>query len=1107
MDKLTKLHEANKFFREGQYEQALKIYDEFAHMNPTLAHFAHFNKKIIWARINNYNNLDNLSYMHKNWNQIQYAEAERVVNIDNDRTSVDVIVPVYNALLDVKNCLMALACNSDGFNVNCYIINDRSDSETSIWLVDFCKNRNKFHLYENEENLGYTKSVNKGLRLSTADYVVTLNSDTIVTPGWLSSMIDCAESADEIGIVGPLSNAASWQNVPVLKDFSGQFAVNQLTENINPIDMAALASHISYGNNVSLPFINGFCFLIKRKVIDTIGYLDEIYFPKGYGEENDYCIRANDAGFRLMVVDNAYVYHAKSKSFGGEVKKLLSAEGDKAIRAKHSDKHFEFYLNKLRENQKKIEPTRSLFQNVLSNKDSLLIPDALSLSILFLLPVGGVGGGIHSVVQEVMMMRKMGVNASIAIVQANRDEYFKNYSKIDNVDKLFISYSHINELKNICLDFDVVVATIYSSMKILKEIYTYNKSIIPAYYIQDYEPYFFDKDSEKYKIAYESYDLIDDCVGFAKTNWIINTVAKNHNLIVHKVCPSLDHSVYYPRKRPKNSTLIKLCAMVRFSSPRRAPIKTLRILRAIKSFFSDKVYIEIFGSAVDSDYYLNNNMDYIDKIHGELDREGVAEILSNSDIFIDISDYQAFGRTAIEAMASGCIPVITEFGGVDEFAIGGKNCLLVNPFDENAVFKALVDLINSKNLINVLRVNALETAANFSIHKAAISELKLFSKMATLRGHTPKNVVGGEVALICPVLLKNSSGEFRPAGSAYVRLIKPYTSIKLDKLKVKILNKPYLPTPGSAKYFICQRDLAGIGIDDFVSWAKNWKINGGKIIYDIDDDLMDVNGIMQRTKRNLMEANALKKKVETIAKLADVITVSTQSLQKIMLQFNNNVEYIPNLLDEQQWWISTERSTDKDSFQKGKDDIIRIGYIGTPTHDQDLDIVESAIKEIETKYKNKILVEVIGGFEKIKPKFGNRVALPKKTEYPNFVEWLDKRVNWDIGIIPLVEDRFNNSKSYLKFLEYSALDLAIVCSNVSTYRDVAINENNCLLVDNNQASWVKAIERLIVDHELRKKLTSQARLDLIQKHTIQTNVDLFVQVFELANKENDYDQI
>lgn len=1093
MSKFNKLYEANKLFREGQYDSALKIYDEFICLNPDLAYLAHFNKAVIHNRMgNNFYDLFNEDYS-------KLSEIKVLVN-SGKKISVDVIVPVYNALVDVKNCLRALASNSDGFIVNYYIINDKSNSETSMWLEDFCKNRERFHLYKNEENLGYTKSINKGLKLSTSDYIVTLNSDTIVTPGWLSSMISCAEGSDDIGIVGPLSNAASWQNIPLLKDVNGQFAINQLPNNLSPMDVAALASHISYGKNVYLPFINGFCFLIKRKVVETIGYLDEVCFPKGYGEENDYCIRANDAGFRLMVVDNAYVYHAKSKSFGGEVKKLLSAEGDKSIRKKHSDAHFEFYLNKLRKEQKNLDSTRSLFQQVFAQKNPLLISDALSLSILFLLPVGGTGGGIHSIVQEAMVMRKMGVNAGIAIVSSTRNSYLKNYSNIDDIDDLFIPYNNINELKNICSDFDVVVATIYSSVKILKEIYSQDQSIIPAYYIQDYEPYFFEEGSEKYKIAYESYDLIKDCIGFAKTEWIIDTVTKNHSLTVYKVNPSLDHSVYYPRRKNLESDSIKLCAMVRFASPRRAPVKTLKILKALKETFNNKIHIEIFGSALNDNFYLNNNMSFIDRIHGEIDRENVASILSNSDIFIDLSDYQAFGRTAIEAMASGCVPVITEVGGVDEFAIGGKNCLLVNPFDEPAIIKALTDLIHSRNLINVLKINALETAANFSINKAVISELKLFSKIATLRGHVPKNSIK-ETVLICPVLLKNGSGDFRPAGSAYVRLIKPYNSLKTDGFRVKILNKPVLPKPGVAKYFICQRDLSGIGIEDFVVWAKNWRKTGGKIIYDIDDDLMDINGIIQRTNRSIEEANALKAKVETIARLVDVVTVSTKPLQKIMSSFNDRVVYIPNLLDEQQWWISTKRSESEDSFKKGQDDIIRIGYIGTPTHDRDLDIVESAIKTIEAKHKNKILVEVIGGFEKTKPKFGNRVPLPKKTDYPSFVEWLDKRVNWDIGIIPLVEDRFNNSKSYLKFLEYAALDLAIVCSNVPTYREVAVNEKNCLLVNNDQSSWIEAIERLIADCKLRKELASQARMDLVHNHTIQANNNLFMQVFELANKE------
>ena len=95
---------------------------------------------------------------------------------------VDIVIPVFNALDDVQKCLRSIE-QSDQTNLRqVHVINDGSDQETAQWLHDYCKTRPIFNLVNNETNLGYTKTVNKGLKLASADYVITLNSDTIIPP-------------------------------------------------------------------------------------------------------------------------------------------------------------------------------------------------------------------------------------------------------------------------------------------------------------------------------------------------------------------------------------------------------------------------------------------------------------------------------------------------------------------------------------------------------------------------------------------------------------------------------------------------------------------------------------------------------------------------------------------------------------------------------------------------------------------------------------------------------------------------------------------------------------------------------------------------------------
>lgn len=273
-------------------------------------------------------------------NQNKSSQQQATQLAFGSKPDVDVVVPVFNALEDVKRCMESLLRHADGLNVRVIVVNDGSDQPTTDWLRSYCANKPSFHLIEHAANSGYTKAVNTGLRFSTAPYVITQNSDTIVSEGWLKGLIRCMESNEKIGIVGPLSNAASWQNVPNLRDDTGSFAVNVLPDGMNINEMARLVARASTHSYPLLPFINGFCFMIRRAVIDVVGYMDEVNFPLGYGEENDFCIRAADSGFTLAVADDVYVFHAKSKSFGHQRRIELSKAGTAKLKKKHGTERF-----------------------------------------------------------------------------------------------------------------------------------------------------------------------------------------------------------------------------------------------------------------------------------------------------------------------------------------------------------------------------------------------------------------------------------------------------------------------------------------------------------------------------------------------------------------------------------------------------------------------------------------------------------------------------------------------------------------------------------------------------------------------------------------------
>ncbi|WP_462381122.1 rhamnan synthesis F family protein [Pseudomonas sp. Marseille-QA0892] len=335
----TPLALGNRALREGRYVDAIEHYERAAKQAPEL-------KAIISSNV---------------------EIARRRSKLFPKKGTINIVVPVFNALGDVKLCLESLERHTDGYCVRVIVVNDGSDAKTTHWLRQRCQANAIFKLIENAENFGYTRTVNIGLRESNADFVITQNSDTVVTEGWLSGMVRCMESDPAIGVVGPLSNAASWQNVPALWDESGSFAINKLPTGIDIEGMARIVSKTSQRVYPRLPFVNGFCFMIRRAVIDAIGYMDEANFPVGYGEENDFCIRAVDAGFELAVADDVFVYHAKSKSFGHEKRQVLSEQGTHNLKKKHTSEKFVARMDAIKRTEK-LDVIRSNIQNAIQQR-------------------------------------------------------------------------------------------------------------------------------------------------------------------------------------------------------------------------------------------------------------------------------------------------------------------------------------------------------------------------------------------------------------------------------------------------------------------------------------------------------------------------------------------------------------------------------------------------------------------------------------------------------------------------------------------------------------------------------------------------------------------
>ncbi len=228
--------------------------------------------------------------------------------------AIDIVVPIYNAYEFTEECIKSIIKNTDLKVNSLLLINDKSPDEKILPMLQKYKKENEelnIEVLNNEENIGFVRTVNKGMKYSEND-VVLLNSDTEVTKDWLEKIQKCAYSNEYIATVTPLTNNGTIASVP-------NFGIdNELPKNMTLEEYAEMIEKISKNRYPELTTGNGFCLYIKREVINQIGVFDEKTFGKGYGEENDFCYRALDNGYSNVLCDNTFIYHKGTQSFKKE---------------------------------------------------------------------------------------------------------------------------------------------------------------------------------------------------------------------------------------------------------------------------------------------------------------------------------------------------------------------------------------------------------------------------------------------------------------------------------------------------------------------------------------------------------------------------------------------------------------------------------------------------------------------------------------------------------------------------------------------------------------------------------------------------------------------
>lgn len=231
---------------------------------------------------------------------IQYIVTGRPIHPPQEQIKATIVIPVLNNLRYTQQCIESLKRNTH-VPYSVIVVDNGSTDGTRKWLEE---QKDILHVF-NVSNLGFGVAVNQGLLNAQTPYTVIANNDILFTPNWLSHLIAHAEKDKQIGLVGPRSNYVSGpQEIKAsmsMKSYDlGVYGQNRY--------------EASKGASREFHRLVFFCVLIKTSVLNRIGLLDE-RFIIGNFEDDDFCLRATQAGYKLLIADDVFIYHYGSTTF------------------------------------------------------------------------------------------------------------------------------------------------------------------------------------------------------------------------------------------------------------------------------------------------------------------------------------------------------------------------------------------------------------------------------------------------------------------------------------------------------------------------------------------------------------------------------------------------------------------------------------------------------------------------------------------------------------------------------------------------------------------------------------------------------------------------
>ena len=966
--------------------------------------------------------------------------------------SVTVIIPVYRGLEETKRCLNSVLRSSGKVPVKILVIDDCTpEPEISSWLETIAAS-GKIRLLKNKVNQGFVASVNLGIIESGNQDVVLLNSDTVVNADWLDRLVCHAYLNPRIGSVTPFSNNATICSWPSIE---GGDLLNGIS--IDAIDEAC--SVANRGRQVELPTAVGFCMYIRRDCLTEVGLFDAAAFGKGYGEENDFCMRAAAIGWKHVLACDTFVYHAGETSFGKNSNHRTTAW--EVLIKRHPD------YPELVQRHIKADKAASARLAV-----AAALYKAASKPVILLI-THSLGGGVDRHVKD--LIDESDQCANLILLNPTLKGIQLSVPQIKGLSSIIFYPTEVLMLVELLKSFGVSRCHIHHWIGNEMDICKLIDSLGVPFDLTIHDYYSICPRINLVRPAENNYcgepgpGECNTCIADLSTQGITDITAwRNRNLWMFNeaervICPSEDTKrrimLYYPHSRlmvaphqfvEEDLWSVKVPQLKKGERMRILILGVVAIHKGLENLIAAaKINSKLYEFIVIgyTDPPIPYRLRRVITVTGRYEENELNSLISKADAhavwFPNICP-ETYSYTLSSALKTK-LPIIAPTLGT--FPERLENRPLTWLFDENSdtsklnkLFEQIHDIL-SKQTATDLTGKRKTTTNNFYKSDYFLPhqrfEATIGKSIYSLKRDKFLSI------LILPDLF---SGNISPSGS--IRLAQPIDligSFAEDILFEYVDRRSVFHRV--ADILICQRHAFDT-VEDVNHLIKHCRKYQIRLVYDLDDDLINI-------PEDHSEATSLctfVPVVKELLKAADTVWVSTPALATTLTDLRSDIIVIPNGHDNRLWG---------DPIAKQRSDKVRIVFMGTATHNSELAFLEPVALELMHRFGNKVIFEIVGIKSGSLPKGMIRKSPENyNVTYPFFVEWF-RRQHWDIAVAPLLESSFNSCKSAIKLMDYAALRLPIVASRHPEYEAAFGGDHGIIFAENDQAVWIEKLSMLI----------------------------------------------